>query len=173
MKENVILVDIMTEVIQSMSVPNVAPVNYVPGRNAQILKALQQLDNSITLKGLKYPLIAMLMPVREKRGVEFYASVRIPRIVIAHLTKSGDGNESVLEKYNSDGVFKTILYPCYYEFLKRLAFHRLTNCQDPDSIIHEKMDNPGQQPVGENSNDYIDSIEILNLEITLNQFKTC
>lgn len=170
-----ILVDIMTEVTSAMVLPvGVGPINFVPGRGFQIIKSLQYKDNSITLKGLKYPLIAMLMPVKEKRGTGFYANVNIPRIIIAHLTKSGDGNEGVLEKYNSDGVFKTILYPCYYEFLKQLAYHPLVNSGDPDSFIHEKMDNPGQKQESEDgTNDFIDSIEILNLEFILNQFKKC
>lgn len=170
----VILVDIMKEVSESMLLPNGLTINYQPGRSSQILKGLADLDNSITLKGEKYPLLAMILPVPEKRGISaiYYAKVVIPRIVFAQIV-SWDGTEGVFDRYASTAPLKTILYPCYYEFLRRVAWHNNISGSDPNMFEHTKIDNPGTQPVGQGTNDYIDSIEILNLELTLLQSKTC
>lgn len=180
---DVILVDIMQAIVALMKVqvPLAATgtfytINYEPGRNEQILHSISEIDNSTSMKGLKYPLFAMLMPIKESRGNSggFYGTVIIPRIVFATLCKKADGVEPVLDKYSSTGNFKSVLYPMYNEFLKRLGTSGyFIGSSDVNMIPHTKMDNPGQQPVGENMDDFIDSIEILNLELTLNQFKTC
>lgn len=176
--EDVILVDVMQSIIDAMQVPDVLNpgqflhMNYEPGRSIQILDSVSALDNSTTLKGLKFPLIAMLMPIREKWGSGLI-TVTIPRIVIATLSKSVDGTDTVLQKYKSDGNFKTVLYPCYNEFRNRVAWSTDINESDPDALVHQKMDNPGQQQLGQGLSDFIDSIEILDLEITLIQTKNC
>jgi hypothetical protein len=172
MIEDIVIVKMFESVINSMEVPNIT-INYQPGRSLQILKSINDLDNSTSLKDLKYPLIAILLPIREQRGSSGYVKCIVPRIVIATLTKSGTGSENVLPRYDEDGNFKSILYPCYNEFMNQLAQSQYTIFSDPDRFVHIKMDNPGQQPIGEGSSDYIDSVEILNLEIILNQIKTC
>ncbi len=172
---DVVLVDIMGAVITNVNADTYLSVNYEPGRWYQILQELSDLDNSISLKGIKFPLFAMQMPIKEKRGGERpgFATVIIPRIVIAVLTKSGDGTERVLDKYASGGTFKTTLYPLYNAFLKWLARSTSVINNDPDNFIHTKMDNPGQQATESSTNDFIDSIEILDLELQLRQIKTC
>lgn len=170
MKSDVVLVDILEDVVNSMSVTGIPHINYEPGRSIQILKSLNYLDQSITLKDTKYPLVAVVLPAREFRGSGYYSLVKIDRIVIATITNSTD---DVLTRYKDGGTFKSILYPCYYEFLNQLARSTSVIGSDPDKFTHVKMDNPGVQPIGQGLSDYIDSIEILNLEITLTQFKTC
>lgn len=164
----------MQQIVASMVVPGIPPINFQPGRSVQILKSLTDIDNSINYKGDKYPLIAMILPVPEKRGISavYYAKVVIPRIVFAQIV-SWDGTEPILDRYLPTAPLKTVLYPMYYEFLKRVAWHYNIVGGDPNMFEHTKLDNPGTQPVGQGTNDYIDSIEILNLELTLSQFKTC
>lgn len=171
---DVVLVDIIQAVVTSVATDTGLALNYEPGRWYQILQELQDLDNSITMKGLKFPLFAMQMPIKEKRGGERpgFSTVVIPRIVIAVLTKNCDGTERVLDKYDIGGTFKTTLYPIYKSFFKWLARSVNVINNDPDNFIHTKMDNPGQQAT-ESTNDFIDSIEILDLEINLRQIKTC
>lgn len=171
--QDVVLVDIIGAVIDKMIVPGISSVNYEAGQTVQIVKSLLESDTSITQKSKKYPLIAMFLPVRENRGLGYYSTAKIDRIVIATLTKSGDGEQSVSKRYDPSNTFKTILYPCYYEFLNRLAQSPNVIGGDPDNFTHTKMDFPGDQPVGQGLNDYIDSIDILNLELTLSQFKSC
>lgn len=154
--------------------PSGLTVNFQPGRSIQILQSLTELDNSINFKSEKYPLVAMILPVTERRGISavYYAEILIPRIVFAQIV-SWDGTEAIKERYAPSGVLKTILYPCYYEFLDRVAWHPNIIGSDPNMFEHTKLDNPGTQPVGQGTNDYIDSIEILNLKLTLSQIKTC
>lgn len=171
-KEDVILIDIIGESISRMDVPGISVYNYQPGRVIQIIKTLNDADVSITSKNTKYPLFALFLPIRERRGssVGHYAKVRIPRLVISTITEETD---DIFTRYGVSNTFKTILYPCYYEFLNQLAKSRWIIGNDPDAFEHEKMDNPGTQPVGQGSSDYVDSIELLNLELILNQIKTC
>ncbi len=163
--------DIIEAVVNSMTVSGIVKVYFQAGRQVQILKELNDLDSAASYKDKKYPLIALQLPVKEEmRGTEFYAVCKIPRIVIATLS---NGVDNISDRYKTGGTFKSILYPCYYEFLNRLAQSTSLINMDPDAFEHTKMDNPGVQPLGEGSTDYIDSIEILNLEFTLNQLKTC
>lgn len=173
-KQDVVLVKIMQTVVNSMVSPVANPINYEPGRSIKILESLSDNDNSISYKGLKYPLVAMLMPIREQRGVAgYYATARIERIVLLTHVDGFDDTQYTLRKYDPSGTFTTILYPMYYEFLRCLALHPEIIGMDPDSFIHTKMDNPCPQPIGQGSSDYVDTIEILGLELTLNQSKTC
>ena len=161
----VILVDIITDVINSMNIPGKS-INFIPGRNIQIISGLISIDNN-PVPTPKYPLIAMVMPIKETRSpIGYYATVNIGRIVIATLTNLTD---SIQTRYLEGGTYKSTLYPCYYEFLNKLAMsHNIIN-NDPGAFKHTKMDNPGTQPIGEGLIDAVDIIEILNLELTLKQ----
>lgn len=170
-KQPLVLVNIIGEVIEAMSVTGLPPINYFPGKQFQILKALNDIDNSITYKAEKYPFLAMILPVPLVHGTG-YVKVKIPRIVIATLV-NGDADEDVLMKFKDDGTFKTILYPWYYEFLNQCCQHPRINEMEIEDIIHTMSDNPGVRPEGAAVNDYVDFINILNLEITLNYNKNC
>lgn len=176
MTEEMTIVDVMQEIVASMQVKDPAnpdefiALNYQPGRSAQILQIVSTQSLSAEHKDLRYPLIAMLMPIREPKGLGASSVVRIDRIIIACLT---DSNKSVLERYAVDETFKTILYPCYNELLNRIALSTRVNGQDPAMFPHTKMDMPGNKPINAETNDIIDCIEILNLEIPLLQIKTC
>lgn len=166
----VILIDILREITSSMNIP----VNFQPGRSSQILKSLTDLDNSVNFKGEKYPLVAMVLPVPIHRGITaiYYGAVNIRRIIFAQIV-SWDGTESVLERYQDTGVIKSILYPAYYEFMNRVAWHPNIIGSDPYMFEHDLIENPGTQPIGEGLNDYVDTLEIVNLKLTLSQIKTC
>lgn len=167
----VVLVDIFSSVVSSMTVQGISLINFQAGRYLQILKSLADLDMSVSLKDTKFPLIALSMPIKETRDlVGFYGTAHIKRIVIAVLSQSTD---DVPTRYQTGGTFKETLYPCYYEFLKRLAQSPSIIGNDPDTFKHTKMDNPGMQPTGQGLADYVDTIEILDLEIKLTQIKTC
>jgi hypothetical protein len=170
-----VLVNIIKDCTASMRVAGISTnsasnINYDAGRSIQIISGLIVADGAPSFKNKKYPLIAMILPVREKRGSEYYAKVKIERLIIACLT---DSDLTVLKRYEAGGTFADILYPCYNEFMKRLAYCSWIVEQDPDSFIHEKMDNPGTQQLGQGTSDYVDSLEILNLEFTLIKPKNC
>jgi hypothetical protein len=171
MNQDVYLVNIIGDVVTSMTNKT---INYQPGTTEQITKALNDLDYSVTSKGKKYPLIAMVMPVQEKRGrsVGHYARVIIPKIVIA--TISNYPTDDVLLRYDlTTGVFPTILYPLYYDFLSKCGASLRIDGQDPDSFEHIKIDYPNIRRLASETDDWVDYIEISNLELFINQLKTC
>jgi hypothetical protein len=170
---DVVLVNILQDAVNTIAVPGISKVHFDAGRQGQILERLSELDNSPNYKGFKYPLIAAVLPVRERRGLPYYATAVIDRIVIATHSKGFDGSERVMSRYQESGTYLNILYPVYYAFLRSLAMNPNIIGMEPNSFIHTKMDNPGHQPIGQGLSDFVDTIEILNLELTLNQTKTC
>lgn len=179
MIEEVFIVDVISSVVSAMqvAVPGSSPVSYFsinfsPGMNTQILDSLKNMDGS-SLGNLKYPLVGVVMPIPEKSGSGFQ-EVTFSRIVIAYLTKTGTNSEYVKDKYSSDGVFKTILRPCLREFITKLAWSKYTSMGDPGAYEYTSREFPCQQPIGSGLEDFVDTIEILNLKATIfSQIKTC
>lgn len=169
MKQDVILVEILQDISSKIVIPGISSIYFDLGLPSKIIQNLIEKDGSVNYKD-KYPLIAVQLPARERRGSAFYAAVRIPRIVIATLSEP---YQDTLKRYQSGGTFKSVLYPIYYEFLNQLALSPNIIGSDPDMFKHDKVDNPGEQPLAEGINDFVDMIEILNLELILNQIKTC
>jgi hypothetical protein len=176
MSEDIVLVDIVQQVTSAMqvqkygaSVGTYLTINYQPGRALDIINELMVADRSQSYKDKKYPLFGLSLPAREKKGDDFTV-ITVDRIVIAALTQNTDG---ILKRYEIGGTFKSILYPCYNEFLKRLAFHKNVTNKDPEAFVHTKFDNPASEPIAAELNDYVDVIEIRNLEIQLLKNKTC
>jgi hypothetical protein len=174
------IVDIIGEVVAAVDAVLYATLNkhilYEYGRSIQILQKLQSLNDGITstTKGSKYPLFALFQdfPEDSAGGSGYYCTVRFPKISIATLTNSTDPPPI---RYTQ--TFKPILYPIYEEFLRQLVRHKNIVGNDPAAISHIKWDRPGTQPegdkMGSNFNDYVDAIEIQNLQLTFKQIKKC
>lgn len=165
----VIVVDVIHEAVSKMIVSSIPHINFDAGLNIQIVQGLVQLDNTRTLRDKKYPLIALNMPISQEVGSGIIHA-RIKRILFATLTSPTDG---VLKRYEASGTFKTVLYPMVLEFFKQLAIHQNTTQGDPQSFKYTQVDRPAIQPVGEGLSDFVDAIEILNLDLFLNQIKFC
>jgi hypothetical protein len=174
------IVDIIGEVVQATDAVLFPTLHkhilYTYGRSIQILNKLQILNQGVKAetKNGKYPLFALFQDFPEDNSGSngYYCTVRFPKISIATLTKSTD---QPIVRY--DQTFKPILYPIYREFLRQLMRHKNIVGNDPDAIPHIKWDRPGTQPEGDkmasNFNDYVDAIEIQNLQLTFRQIKTC
>jgi hypothetical protein len=164
------IVDIIGEVVAATAAKLARPILYEYGRSIQILTKLQLLNDSKTTKGTKYPLFALFQDFPEDNSGNsgYYCTVRFPKISIATLTQSTD---PPIKRYAA--TFKPILYPIYGEFLKQLMIHENIVGNDPGAIPHVKWDRPGTQPEGANLNDYVDAIEIQNLQLTFKQIKKC
>lgn len=163
------IVDIIGEVVQAADAvlyPKLnAHIDYLYGRPTQILTELQKMADASTTKGLRFPLVALFMDFPEQGGGSaYYAEVKFPKISIATLT---DFNDSPRKRYQK--TFKTTLYPIYMEFMRQLTLHPNIVGNDPDMFPKFKWDRPGTQPEGSNPNDYLDAIELQNLQLT---FKT-
>lgn len=170
----VILVDVIQQVVQAADAvlfPKLGKhLDYQPGRSTQIQTELQKITQAATVaaKAGKYPLVGLFQDIPEQRGDGYYATVKIPKIIIAVLTVNTD---PVLARYDKN--FRPILYPIYMEFMRQLARHKNIIASDPNAIPHVKFDRPGNQPAGQNMNDYLDAIEINNLELMLKQVTQC
>lgn len=162
-----IIGEVVTQVKAVLDTQLGIEINYTYGRSIQIQTKLLDYSKSPSKKNVRYPLIALFQDFPEERGKnDYYASVRLPKIVIATLTKSTDLPE---DRYGK--TFKPLLYPIYYEFLKQLTRNKNIVCSaDPNQIPHIKWDRPGSQQEGQNMNDFLDAIEIENLVITVKQF---
>lgn len=171
------IVDIIKDVVSSMKVPvfGSSPVvyhsiNFEPGNAEQILSSLRRKDGT-TYSSFKYPLIATVMPISERNDGGLY-DVTFQRIIFAYYTKNSN-DDSVIKKYDSDNIYKTILYPMFYEFIKRLANSTRTLIGDPDMYEYIKRDIPSQQ-ISDIVTDFVDIIEVQNLKAKIfSKIKTC
>lgn len=173
------VVDIIGEVVAAVSAKLFPTLNknidYQYGRSIQILTELQQKNNAINAvtKGSKYPLFALYQDFPESNNTAYYVTVRFPKIVIATLTTSTDPTP---KRYAL--TFKPVLYPIFEEFKRQLARHKNIVGNDPNAFPMIKWDRPGTQPaadksMGSNFNDYVDAIEIQNLELTFKTVNFC
>jgi len=165
--ESVYVVDIVEEVVAKTATDLDININFVYGDSVDILKNLKDKDGSITLKDSKYVLFAMYMPFPERRGVQLYADVTVRRMTIATLTNQDDEPKA---RYTN--VFKPILYPVYERFLINFARSNYISCKHPNSIIHTKTDVIGYIRV-EGVNDFVDCINLDNIQFSVNQQKFC
>lgn len=173
------VVDVIGEVVAAVDAKLYGTLGkhivYQYGRSIQILAELQKANGGISpASRMKYPLFALFQDFPERTGdTGYYTSVRFPKIVIATLTRSTD---PVPKRYEE--TFKPILYPIYLEFIRQLVRHKNIVAVDPGAIPHIKWDRPGSQPAADktqaaNFNDYVDAIEIQDLQLTFKQVNIC
>lgn len=166
------IVDIIGEVISAVDAKMLPilgkHINYEYGASVQIQTELQKLNQSVTLKNTKYPLIGLFQGFPEAIATGGYMPVTFPAITIATLTTSTD---STKKRY--DKTFRTILYPIYQELLRQLPRHRnvVGNCAD--IFGGKKIDFPGSVPAGKTMDEYLDAIEIQGLQITFKYVHNC
>lgn len=171
MDDSLYIVDIIGEVVAAVDAVLFPSLNkhilYEYGRSSQILKEVIKLGNN---KDPKYPLFALFQDFPENTDTFYYCKVRFPKILIANFT---DNNWPNPKKYELN--FKPVLYPIYNEFLKQLP--RNKNIVGVD-FTHLKWDRPGTQPAADpklqgNFSDFLDGIELQNLDVTFKQVKFC
>ena len=167
--ESVFVVDIIESVAVKVATELGIHINYVYGDEIDIITNLKDKDGSVTLKGTKYVLLALYMPFIERRGesVPLYADVTIRRVTIATLTNSDDLPMARYQK-----TFKPILYPVYESFLLNLAHDNHITSKDPNLLTHIKVDTMGAVPVS-GINDFVDCINLDNLQFSITQTKFC
>jgi hypothetical protein len=165
----VIIVDIFDDCVRAIQKKLNMNINYVYGRQSQIIQKLQDMNDSINNKDGKYPLIAAYMDFPERRGNGYYASLVFPKIIICALTVRTNYADV---RYSEN--FRPVLYPIYYEFLHQLSIHPQIVEHDENDIPHTKWDRVGTLPIGADLQDYVDAIEINNLALTISlQLKLC
>jgi len=167
-QDSVFIVDIIGDAALHTAEELGIHINYVYGDFLDIVKNLKDKDESVSLKGMKYVLLALYMPFIERRGeTGLYADVTLRRITIATLTNSDDEPMTRYQK-----TFKPILYPVYETFLSNFAKDHHMSSKDPNSIVHTKVDVMGASPIS-GINDYVDCINLDNVQFLITPTKYC
>lgn len=164
-----VLATIQTNETNALGATLIQNINYQYGHFRELIVTLAQWDTDPSFQQQKYPLIYLVQDFREQRGklAGVYADVSL-NIIICHQT---------LAEYKATdrmaNVFKTVLYPIYYSFIRQLAKHNLTFAASPDLIPHDKWDRTywGTSGMGGNDktmlNDFVDAIDIQNLQLKI------
>jgi hypothetical protein len=155
-EQDVYITDELKQVVDKVNSSLNTNVYYVFGEEEHIIKVLRELNVS-----QRYPLIAVVLPVDVQRGSEYYGRAVIPRVLIATLTDPAKSPAIRMET-----VIKPIVKPIYNEFLKQVKRHSSTFVIQ-SHIKHTERIRFGTQTAAQGFTEYIDGIEILNMEITL------
>ena len=144
------------------------PVNYVFGNAQYVRDRLNELSKSTHGSVIKYPLVALFVPISEKRGDARYRSQMKVKILIAVGTRRDWSNEQ-----RARISFANVLRPIYRAFLEALKKDGRLAVAYNGTIPHEYSENysygryGAYTSPGETLPDPIDAIDINNLELTV------
>jgi hypothetical protein len=158
-----------TKILAQLQVANhtITGVHYLFGHAVEIKARLQELSEGTTSKFDKYPIIALFQDFVEVIKPNNIIKCKLQLIIGYH----SENYKHYEDRYSE--VFKPILYPVYYEFLKQLAYTKGVVEVVNETISHEKIDrphwgNPAQYGnIGYIFTDVLDAIEIRSLDITI------
>lgn len=174
--------EVLTEIIENetaaLGTSMITGINYQYGHRLELIETLIQLDKGGSPSNvMKYPLVYLVMDFSEARGSQdgVYAEVKL-NIVIAHQT---DNTDKITDRYRK--VFKPVLYPIYYSLIEQIAAHHLVLQGNEDKIQHVKIDRgywgrtalQGAGTTGNKLTDYVDAIELQNVDLKLYYLQTC
>ena len=163
--------DVFAQIVERMNKKLISlglMTNYQFGTLREIvdnLDKLGNLDNS-----LKYPLVALIEPFSQKKGIFNVESIMTIRFLIATYTRKQLKADERLQLN-----FKPILFPIYEEFIRQTcksAYFRVEEI--PHTLVnHFEI---GRESLsgydGNVFNDHIDAIEIKDMELSLKR-KQC
>jgi hypothetical protein len=160
----VILRDIMAEVVANVATKFGSDVYFYFDVPEKIEARLLLKDQ---VNAIKYPAVLFFCDIPETIGVDYYAAVTFPKVVIA--TYNGDVNSFSDSRY--DKSFRPVLYPIYEWFKKCCALHKNIVLTSGDNLTATKWDRLywGSKPAGKALADYLDAIELQNLKLTFQQ----
>ena len=177
MKESKYIVDLIGEVVEQVRATYEAPAGYATGspfylygHPLEIANTLTEWSKNPNQKFEQFPLIILFQDFEERKGTHQGENsvVSLNMVICCNTDKHYKSNE----RYEK--TFKTVLYPLYDLFIEALTNSGYF-AQTDDLIPHTKIDRVyyGNQANTANLfNDFIDAIEIKDLELTiLNNFK--
>jgi hypothetical protein len=148
---------------------NIQQIGYSKSSFDELIETLSQKDGSSSERFNKYPLIHLVRDFSEERGelLGVYAGVSL-NLVIIHQTQM---TYKITDRENQ--VFKPVLYPIYYELINQLEKSRWTLDTGDDCLRHRKTDrafwgNRNLTGQANKLNDYVDAIEVQNLQLKIN-----
>jgi hypothetical protein len=131
---------------------------YGYGSIKEILQVLSEKDNDKEKKYKKFPLVALVLDLPEKKGTELANEYLVnPRILILEKT---DKNYRADQRYLN--TMKPTLIPIYDLLLQEMADNPNLNTGLKEQIKHTSTPrvNWGTQTQGDDLNDYLDGIEL-------------
>lgn len=163
---------IVTNVSASLQLlPTPITVYFDYGHYREVANKILEKDRGVASKETKYPIIWLVMDYVESYGNSLAEACRLPNLQIIIATPT-EATHDVAQRMEEN--FKPILYPIYDELLSQIAASHRFNNNVVSKIKHEKIDRPywgGQDSYGNGTanlfNDYIDAIQIRNLELSL------
>lgn len=169
---DIYIVDLFETIVANTATGLNTDVFYQYGNPLEIVENLQRISNATGFQDKKYPLIALFQDFDEGKGkrLDVCSEVNL-HIIIATLT-----DQTLLAKDRYIASFKPILYPVYDEFLIQIKKSGFFIVSDERLIPHTKTDRLywGRNGLfGQNNNlfnDYIDCIEITNLNLKIKSF---
>lgn len=121
-----------------------------------------------TNKSERYPMIWLIEDYRTRHLQEGLTGISDLKIMILHLSKN-----TVTREWREENVFKPILYPIYYEFLKQIKLNGNFLVYDETKIQHDEIKRPhwGDPKLYKNESylftDVLDGIEITNMQLKI------
>lgn len=167
------VVDIFSRVVSVTSAEYKAAggsdVLYQHGHPREIVETLQEMSNNPETTEKKYPLIALFQDFPERKGLAQGTQLKL-NLIIATLTNR---ELKAADRYAQS--FNPVLIPIYDLFLAKIAKSSFFRETEPSKIVHTKYDRMfwgrsglyGNQ--GNIFNDFIDCIEIVDLNLTVKQ----
>jgi hypothetical protein len=167
-----VLAQIQAAELAALGSTNITTINYQYGHFRELIVTLAQWDTDPSLRMGKYPMIYVVQDFVEHRGklAGVYADLSL-QVIVCHQTEA---DYKITDRYAK--VFKPVLYPIYYSFLKNLALSNMTFPSSPDLISHDKYDRSfwgTSKVVGSGGtdrsvlNDFVDAIDIQNLQLKI------
>jgi len=153
-----VIVDIIGDVVTAVQTAYGSPVYYYHGHPLEVVNILLEKDASDTWKLKKYPAIFLYEDIKEQhKPYEIKATLHI--LILTETKPEYKSDERVTN------VFKPILHPLFELFIASLK----SNTSILNSgLEYDKTDRKfwGSQQTGANvANDFVDAIEIENLEL--------
>jgi hypothetical protein len=152
------------------------PVYFDYGSYDAVSKNLKSLDESVTMKDRKYPLVWLNTPIREVKPVGGEFASQLPDGVDI-LILMGTDSDSSNDERNTDS-FTAYLRPIYKELLNQIDGSYYFDCLSVNSIRHEVKEWPYHSGVESVSgkanlfNDFIDCIQIRRMVLNVNHSQT-
>jgi hypothetical protein len=180
MKESKYIVDIIGQIVESIrgtydppaGLPNGSPF-YLYGHPLEVINTLSEWTKNPTKKFQKFPLIILFTDIEESKGLHqgINSEVKL-EVIICTATKP-----EYKSTERTEITFKPVLYPLYDLFIAELANSGYF-MESNDLVPHTMTPRYywGKSGLYGNTanmfNDYIDAIEIKNLQLTiLNHYK--
>jgi hypothetical protein len=150
-------------------------VHYQHGHLIEIIQTIRDMSKAPTQSAKKFPLVALIQDFEEKKGSDYGTLATVSLSVL--IAMNTDPKYKAAERYTK--TFKTVLYPVYEYLLEAMARSGYFTVTDAKMIDHTKVDRLywGKNGLSGNSanafDDYIDAIEIKNLNLIVKRLNTC